>query len=250
MPPSKPTTVFLDIDIGDPTTHASESEAYARACTFLREKGAMYGLGDGTTKPEELDEGQREVLEEVYEADPASKGGPFRLTPPTPLHAGRLLIDLHTTTTPKTCANFLALCTHSHGTSKLDKKTPLHYKSAAFHRIIRSFIAQGGDITRHDGSGGDSIYGGKFNDEKEGLKAKFERGSVGMANSGKNSNTSQFFVVVTGEEGKLAKLNGKHVVFGKVREECFGVLDKIDAVGSEHGVPRAKVVIADCGVVS
>ena len=67
-----------------------------------------------------------------------------------------------------------------------------------------------------DGSGGNSIYGGKFNDEKAGLKLKHERlGAVGMANSGKNSNTSQFYITL---EDRLPRLDGKHVVFGQVVE--------------------------------
>ena len=106
----------------------------------------------------------------------------------------------------------------------------LHYLDCPIHRIVKGFVAQGGDITRGDGSGGEvrrvdhllvsrsppsqSIYSGKFNDDKVGLKAKFKRGSLAMANSGKNTNSSQFFVVLTNDEAQLAKLDGKYVQFG------------------------------------
>jgi cyclophilin family peptidyl-prolyl cis-trans isomerase len=98
-----------------------------------------------------------------------------------------------------------ALCTGEKGKSKFKKEKDLHYKGCPMHRIIAGYMAQGnfvcmrfdvksgGDVINGDGSGGESIYGGKFNDELAGLKRKFVRGTVGMANSGKNSNTSGFF---------------------------------------------------------
>ncbi len=121
---------------------------------------------------------------------------------------------------PKTLENFRCLVTGEKGKGKESGK-PLHYKGSPFHRIVKGFMSQGGDITRGDGSGGErfvtilkvssdrpddalfSIYGKKFNDEKEGLKRRHERrGTVGMANKGKNSNSSQvgtflFFAAVT-----------------------------------------------------
>ncbi|KIM64136.1 hypothetical protein SCLCIDRAFT_1213542 [Scleroderma citrinum Foug A] len=115
---------------------------------------------------------------------------------------------------------------------------------------MKGFVAQGGDITRHDGSGGESIYGGKFNDEKQGLAIKPHRGSLAMANSGKNTNTSQFFVVLTDEEKQLAKMKGKHVVFGELREG-WEVLTRIEEVTttdrSGDGNPRVPVWIGGCG---
>ncbi len=99
--------------------------------------------------------------------------------------AGRLEFELFDKKCPKTVNNFLALCTGSKGNSKLDKKKRLHYLDVPMHRIVKGFIAQGGDILRGDGSGGDSIYGGKFNDEKEGLKLKFaDFGRNGLGVSG------------------------------------------------------------------
>jgi len=132
------------------------------------------------------------------------------------------------------------------------------------HRIVKGFIAQGGDITRHDGSGGEvwmsdlphnvcsypqSIYGGKFNDEKQGLAIKPHRGSLAMANSGKNTNTSQFFVVLTDEEKQLAKMKGKYVVFGelKVGWEVLTRIEEVTTTDGSDGKSRVPVWIGGCG---
>lgn len=93
-----------------------------------------------------------------------------------------------------------------------------------------------------------SIYGGKFNDEKDGLKVKPARGSIAMANAGKNSNTSQFFVVLTDNPGQLKKLEGKYVTFAKA-VEGLDVLEKLNAVGTREGVPQEEVWIENCGVL-
>lgn len=92
-----------------------------------------------------------------------------------------------------------------------------------------------------------SIYGGKFNDEKEGLKKQLARGSLAMANSGKNTNSSQFFVVLTEDRSKLAKMQGKYVAFGVLREG-FEVLSRLDSVGSADGKPCQNVWIGGCGL--
>lgn len=95
---------------------------------------------------------------------------------------------------------------------------------------------------------GQSIYGGKFNDDKEGLKRKMRRGSLAMANSGKNTNSSQFFIVLTDDETKLSKMTGKYVVFGEV-ESGIEVVDKLDEVGGgADGKSSLPVWIGDCGV--
>ena len=92
-----------------------------------------------------------------------------------------------------------------------------------------------------------SIYGGKFNDEKEGLKRKMQRGSLAMANSGKNTNSSQFFVVLTADDAKLGKLNGKYVAFGELKDG-WDVLERLDAVGGgADGKPTVPVWIGGCG---
>ena len=99
-------------------------------------------------------------------------------------------------------------------------------------------------MVKGDGSGGESIYGMKFNDEKPGLKLKHDApGVLSMANSGKNSNSSQFFLTLA----PAPQLDGKHVVFGRC-VEGLDVLARIDReAASETGVPRVPVTIADCG---
>jgi peptidylprolyl isomerase len=122
----------------------------------------------------------------------------------------------------------------------------LHFKGCPFHRIQSGFVAQGGDVTRFDGSGGESIYGKKFNDEKDALKLKHDApGVVAMANSGKNSNSSQFFVTLQ----KAPQCDGKHVVIGRVTPEGLPVVAAIAAAGSASGAPAVMVVVADCGVL-
>ncbi|KAI8989079.1 cyclophilin-like domain-containing protein [Trametes punicea] len=173
----------------------------------------------------------------------------MRFTRPTPLLAGRLVFELDDSQgLSKTTTNFLALCTGEKGMCKNAPNKKLHYFGCPIHRIVKGFVAQGGDITRGDGSGGESIYGGKFNDEKAGLKKKMRRGSLAMANSGKNTNSSQFFVVLTDDESKLSKMNGKYVVFGDLKYG-WDVLDRLDAVGGGvDGKPTMPVWIEGCGV--
>jgi peptidylprolyl isomerase len=104
-------------------------------------------------------------------------------------------------------------------------------------------MAQGGDITRGNGTGGISIYGNKFADENLTLK-HFKRGLLSMANSGPNTNGSQFFITFA----ETAWLNGNHCVFGELIEG-EDVLKQIESVGTRDGRPRGEIKIADCGQV-
>lgn len=193
-----------------------------------------------------MSEDNKQLLQDAFDSQPnwhKENTKQTKWTPPKSLHAGRVVIELDTKRTPKTAENFRALCTGEKGTSKSNRSKNLHYKGTKFHRIIKDFMCQGGDIIFEDGRGGESIYGKKFQDEKQGLNILHERGVVSMANSGKNSNTSQFFFVF----GEQKQLNKKHVVFGKIIDG-LDVLDEINSrAASNDGTPLTPVVITDCG---
>jgi peptidylprolyl isomerase len=104
-------------------------------------------------------------------------------------------------------------------------------------------MAQGGDFTKGDGTGGKSIYGEKFADEN--FVAKHDQPNLlSMANAGSNTNGSQFFITFV----KCPWLDNKHVVFGKVVKDT-GVMEKLRALSTSNGTPRAKITISNCGLV-
>merc|ERR1712048_980801 len=141
-------------------------------------------------------------------------------------NAGRITMELFADKTPKTAENFRALCTGEKGVGKSGK--PLHYKGSTFHRVITEFMAQGGDFTAGNGTGGESIYGMKFNDENFNVKHT-GRGDLSMANAGPNTNGSQFFMTFI----PCNWLDGKHCVFGKVIDG-WQTLDALESVGSQQ----------------
>ncbi|XP_030451482.2 peptidyl-prolyl cis-trans isomerase CYP63 isoform X1 [Syzygium oleosum] len=155
----------------------------------------------------------------------------------------RIVIELFADTVPRTAENFRSLCTGEKGAGKTTGK-PLHYKGSYFHRIIKGFMAQGGDFSNGNGTGGESIYGGKFADENFKL-AHDGPGLLSMANGGPNTNGSQFFILFK----RQPHLDGKHVVFGKVTRG-MEVVKKLEQVGSADGKPLQPVKIVDCGETS
>ncbi|CAB87846.1 cyclophilin-like protein [Arabidopsis thaliana] len=162
--------------------------------------------------------------------------------------AGRILIGLFGNIVPKTAAKRLFSFdvyppgAGEKGVGNMGK--PLYFKGSSFHRIIPGFMIQGGDFTRGDGRGGESIYGDKFADENFKLKHTGP-GFLSMANSGPDSNGSQFFITTV----TTSWLDGHHVVFGKVLSG-MEVVRKIEAQGQDSGVPKANVIIFASGEVS
>lgn len=151
----------------------------------------------------------------------------------------RITFELFASVVPKTAENFRSLCTGEKGVGRAGKK--LHYKGCVFHRIIPDFMIQGGDFTRGNGTGGESIYGAKFRDENFKLSHN-KPYLLSMANAGPNTNGSQFFITTV----KTPHLNGKHCVFGKVIDG-EDVVRAMEKQGSQSGKTKVKVAIADCG---
>lgn len=165
-----------------------------------------------------------------------------------PTLLGRIVMELYNDKVPLTAENFRCLCTGEKGT-RADVKTKtgvrevaLHYKGAPFHRVIKDFMIQGGDFTNGDGTGGQCIYGEKFDDEGFPIKHTRE-GLLSMANAGANTNASQFFITTTA----TPHLDDKHVVFGTVLRGMSVVKEIEQQPKDEMDRPLREVTIVDCG---
>uniref|UniRef100_A0A2K6G415 peptidylprolyl isomerase n=1 Tax=Propithecus coquereli TaxID=379532 RepID=A0A2K6G415_PROCO len=153
---------------------------------------------------------------------------------------GRIVLELFADIVPKTAENFRALCTGEKGIGPTTGK-PLHFKGCPFHRIIKKFMIQGGDFSNQNGTGGESIYGEKFEDENFYYKHDRE-GLLSMANAGQDTNGSQFFITTV----PTPHLDGKHVVFGQVIKG-IGVARILENVEVKGEKPAKLCVIAECG---
>jgi len=153
---------------------------------------------------------------------------------------GRVVFQLFADVVPKTADNFRQLCTGEAGATA--SGVPKHYKGCTFHRVIKDFMLQGGDFTNHNGTGGESIYGEKFDDENFQLKHE-EPGLLSMANSGPGTNGSQFFITTV----TTPHLDGKHVVFGKVLKGMGIVREIENGEKGESDVPKETTAIDECG---
>ncbi|CDZ98876.1 peptidyl-prolyl cis-trans isomerase [Phaffia rhodozyma] len=158
--------------------------------------------------------------------------------------AGRIVFELYSDVVPKTAENFRQLCTGEAGKAS-DGVKDLYYKGSIFHRCIKGFMLQGGDFTRSNGTGGESIYGEKFEDENFTLKHD-KKFLLSMANAGPGTNGSQFFITTS----LPSHLDGKHVVFGQVIQNK-SLVRQIENIPTQPGdAPVSEVKIADCGVLT
>ncbi|KYO41367.1 E3 SUMO-protein ligase RanBP2 [Alligator mississippiensis] len=147
---------------------------------------------------------------------------------------GHVTMELFSNIVPRTAENFRALCTGEKG---------FGFKNSTFFRIVPDFMCQGGDITKQDGTGGRSIYGEAFEDENFEVKHTGP-GLLSMANRGRDTNNSQFFITLK----KAEHLDFKHVVFGFVKDG-MDVVKKMESFGSPKGAVSRRIVITDCGQI-
>ncbi|KAJ3994573.1 cyclophilin-like domain-containing protein [Lentinula boryana] len=238
---------FFDIGISSSrdfsfSKYITQRNGYERTVALLSENAANHGLPN---RPEELNAEQREILQRLLKR---GKGGNLVFEAPNAPVVGRLVFSLYDEPDMQELRdNFVKLCTGEQGMCKSAPKKPLWYKGVRIHRIVKDYIAQGGDVTRGDGTGGESIYGGKFNSSPIALSVPPKFGSLALANAGPNTNTSQFFVVLSGAESQLARIRGKYDVFGEV-VDGWQVLEQLNKVGTAEGDVLCDVWIDDCGV--
>jgi len=226
--------VWMELDID------GHQAAFHRCQAFVAATNLRYGWSSKLLA--ELGGSERARIAEAYAGDFDWSGrGPIELE--AAAH-GRLTIRLDAAAAPNCAANFAALCAGDKGKAK-GSGVPLNYAGSHFHRLVPGAILQGGDFAHSNGSGGESIWGGRFKDDKAALKRKHsKRGLLSMCNTGPNSNGSQFFITLAPQP----KLDGKHCVFGEI-VEGIELLDDIDAKvqADKAGVPNKRITILACG---
>ncbi|KAJ4473579.1 cyclophilin-like domain-containing protein [Lentinula aciculospora] len=256
---------FLDVCVSSSkdfsfSRYIMQKTSYERTVVLLSENAANYGLPN---RPEQLNMEQREILQRLSNNSTSSskgnwlssafsslkkaKGSNLVFEAPNAPVAGRIVFSLYDEPDMKELRdNFVKLCTGELGMCKSASRKPLWYKGVRIHRIVKDYIAQGGDVTRGDGTGGESIYGGKFNSSPIALSVPPKFGSLALANAGPNTNTSQFFVVLSGAESQLARIRGKYDVFGEV-VDGWQVLEQLNKAGTSEGDVLCDVWVDECG---
>lgn len=157
---------------------------------------------------------------------------------------GRLLIELYTDICPKTCANFKILCKGDlHAETEMhNPPLQLSYKDSIIHRIVPNGWIQGGDFITRKGTGGFSVYGSLFDDENFSVKHQ-KRGIVGMANKGRHTNASQFYITLQ----STPWMDTKYVAFGEVIEG-MDVLKLLEEQETYNERPKKECLVVDCGI--
>lgn len=242
---------FLDIDINN---HRAK---HALGAAFVRATDTRYGFTSQDLRKlggSEIHRVQTEdlIVNDHDFAQKVSELGGYALSHLTEENGGRIIVELFWDVAPLACENFATLCRNSNNLKSSKPQMgvcgkPLAYIGSKFHRVVAGFVMQGGDFVMHNGAGGESIYNGKkFKDERAGLQLKHDqKGVLSMGNSGKNSNTSQFFLTFA----PAPQCDGKHVVFGRVISG-FDVVDAVENVAGSKGnsEPTFPVTITNCGV--
>jgi peptidylprolyl isomerase len=235
-------SVFLEFAI-DPTSHAAELARYRSTQELFAKVQSQAGLSGKSLG--ELSDDEQQVVSDLRCVVPAFETLELVFVEPRQ-RGGRVTFELLDKASPKAVENFVGLVRGD----KVLRDKRLAYAGSRIHRVAPGFVIQGGDFVKGDGSSGLSVFakGDSFNDDRGGLALKHVRGTLSMANSGKkNTNTSQFFVCLA----DAPKLDGQHVVFGKVIDG-MAIIDDIAslAVDNKDGPPGVEVTIAACGVLT
>ena len=229
---------FLDLDINHHRSKLATAAAFVQACD------TRYGFSSGDLR--NLGGSEVKRIPELLASDHEWSGKEIVCKPTR--EGNRVVVRLFWDVAPLACENFATLCANgAHGSSKApigDSGKPLTYRNSMVHRLVPDFVVQAGDFVFGNGSGGESIYGKKFKDERAGLQLKHDRaGVLSMGNSGKNANTSQFFFTLKA----TPQCDGKHVVFGEV-VSGWSVIEALAKHGTSGGDPTVPIEITDCGV--